>query len=98
MLYFEFMLEVVSKLGDRNALKVTRQEVVCSMCEEGIVDSPSSKKCESIFGDGPCASWLHRCCAGLSQEAFAVASKSKNKFFCASCKLLSNERELESQV
>ena len=71
------------------------EKQVCSICEDVIVDASASKKGqESIFCEGPCGSWLHRCCAGLSKAAFASVSKSPDKFSCPPCHLCKNENEL----
>ena len=65
------------------------------MYEEVIVDGSSSKKGqESIFCEGECSAWLHRCCARLSKTAFNAASRSKFFLLCPTCKLLANERDL----
>lgn len=66
-------------------------KVSCPICEEAIVDESD----DSIFCDGPCGSWLHRQCAGLSRLAFALATKSTAKFFCPVCHLTKCVSEVE---
>ena len=57
--------------------------LVCQVCEDVIVDASTTKKGqESIFCEGPCGSWLHRYCAGLSKAVFASISKLTDKLFC----------------
>ena len=46
------------------------------------------------FCDGPCKSWLHRQCAGLTKKAFQSISL-PDKFYCPMCRLTNNESELE---
>lgn len=65
------------------------EQVVCPICEETIED-------ESIQCDGICDSWLHRRCAGLSQQAFERASQSDESFFCSLCRLYNSEKEIVS--
>ena len=77
-----------------------KSDVVCPMCEELIIDagSSNSKKGnsgqESIFCEGVCNAWLHRSCAGLNKITFAALVKSKEKFFCPSCRM----REYQSEI
>ena len=67
----------------------------CPICEEQIVDATQLKPGqESIFCDGPCKSWLHRRCAGLTKKAFQSISL-PDKFYCPMCRLSNNESELE---
>ena len=49
---------------------------------------------QSIQCEGPCDSWLHRRCAGLSKTAFAIASKSTEAFHCPLCRLSYQEKEI----
>ena len=68
---------------------------VCPVCEDVRVDASTSKKGqESIFCEGPCGSWLHRHCAGLSKVVFASISKSTDNIFGLPCRLRQNENEL----
>ena len=55
----------------------------------------SKKGQESILCDGPCKSWIHRRCAGMSKAAFSSISKSTDPFFCPLCKLSKNELEVK---
>lgn len=75
------------KGAGQTASKIDEQ-VVCPICEETIED-------ESIQCDGICDSWLHRRCAGLSQQAFERASQSDESFFCSLSPLQQREGNCE---
>ena len=73
-----------------------KHKVVCPICDDPIEDAVGSKKGQdTILCDGPCKSWLHRRCAGLSKAAFNSISKSPEAFFCPICRLERNEREVK---
>lgn len=80
--------------------RLTRSQSSCSqfecpICDELVKDASGSKLGQdSIWCDGPCASWLHRRCAGLSIQKFGVVAKSKDKFHCPTCRLCISEKEL----
>ena len=42
---------------------------ICPICEKVVVDS-GRKSQDSIFCEGSCQAWLHRCCAGLTRSRF----------------------------
>ena len=48
--------------------------VLCCICEADIVDDTD----ESVFCEGICQAWMHRKCAGISRQVFAVISKSND--------------------
>ncbi len=79
-------------------LITSREEVTtCPVCEEAIIDAIVSKPGqESILCEGPCQSWYHRLCAGLSKAAFAKISNLPDKFSCPQCRLATNEKEISS--
>ena len=64
----------------------------CPICDESIND----KKQESIFCDGQCATWLHHQCAGLSKASLAQLGSSDAPFYCLSCTVAHQQREIAS--
>ena len=77
--------------------KKPKDRVICSVCDDPIIDSVGNKPGEdSIFCDGNCSAWLHRRCAGLSKSAFLELSESDRLFLCPHCRLNTQERELAS--
>lgn len=67
----------------------------CPTCEEQIVEaSEVSDGQDAIECEGLCRSWLHRKCAGLSEEAFITATNSSSPFKCPQCRLMSQEEEI----
>ena len=71
--------------------------VSCCICEADIVDDTD----ESVLCEGICQAWMHRKCAGISRQVFAVISKSNDPYLCSHC-MLSNYKEeivsLKNQV
>lgn len=55
----------------------------CPICDDLIEDETQ----QSIFCEGICNTWLHRCCAGLSKAAFSRLEGSTEKFYCPHCRL-----------
>lgn len=87
-----------SVAGDKpKPIKRKVKGTVCPICDIEIKDSgPRSKGDDAVECEGVCGSWLHRQCAGLSKQAFAVVSKSEDPFLCAHCKVQQLELELKS--
>ena len=48
------------------------------ICEDMVVDGKTGQV--SIYTDGICKTWLHRCCAGLSKDALGMISTSDSPF------------------
>lgn len=48
---------------------------------------------EALFCEGTCCKWLHRWCAGVHKDNYAVLMRSSKSFFCPSC-CLSEHRQL----
>ena len=72
-------------------------QVVCSICEDVIVDPVGGKGGDdSIHCDGNCSSWLHRRCTGLTKAAFGTLGKSDCPFRCPHCSLSLTEEEIQS--
>ena len=71
--------------------------VLCCICDADIVDDTD----ESVPCEGLCQAWMHRKCAGISQQVFVVISKSNDPYLCSHC-MLSNYKEeivsLKNQV
>ena len=71
--------------------------VLCCICDVDIVDDTD----ESVLCEGICQAWMHRKCAGISRQVFAVISKSNDPYLCSHC-MLSNYKEeivsLKNQV
>jgi len=67
---------------------------VCPICCNAIVDATeTSEGEEALFCEGTCNKWLHRCCAGVHKDDYAVLATSSKPFFCPSC-CLSEHRQL----
>ena len=64
--------------------------VSCSICEQDIIDDRD----DSVFCEGICQTWLHRRCAGLSKQVFAILSKSKDPYMCSFCSLSKYKEEI----
>ena len=67
----------------------------CPICDDEIND----EKHDSVHCDGSCQTWLHRGCAGLSTKKFAamcVATVPDQPFYCVSCQLTNQSRDLEA--
>ena len=56
----------------------------CSVCDKAVIDSGRRSQ-DSIFCEGLCQAWLHRCCAGLSSVRFAQLCNDSEPFYCANC-------------
>ena len=72
-------------------------ECICPICKKVIKDSSD----DSIFCDGDCKQWLHRCCADLSRTEFAKLGDSNEPFYCRWCcykKQSSTIKELHETV
>ncbi|XP_019848641.1 PREDICTED: uncharacterized protein LOC100634511 [Amphimedon queenslandica] len=65
---------------------------ICPICDDDIIDETQ----QSVMCDGPCASWLHRGCAGLSRVAFSKLEGSDNPFLCTRCCLEAQSIEIIS--
>jgi len=60
-------------------------QAVCPICEQVIVDPSDEEDGEdSVFCDGECQCWLHRCCACLPKTAFEKLNK-QVPFYCPMC-------------
>ena len=56
----------------------------CPVCDKAVVDR-GRKSQDSIFCEGLCQAWLHRCCAGLGSVRFAQLCNDSEPFHCPSC-------------
>ena len=77
-----------SVLVHAKATKGGQNKYMCAICLDVIVDSTSQKSGQdSIYCEGRCQTWIHRCCAGLSKLAFTNIYDSSNKqpFHCPNC-------------
>ena len=73
------------------------QHATCGVCSKEIVDG----KEDALLCEGRCASWLHRCCAGITLRCHDELSKSSVPFVCYGCSLLTHRSEisrLESEI
>ena len=67
---------------------------VCPMCTNVIVDATeTSEGEEALFCEGTCQKWLHRWCAGVHKDNFAIIAASSKPFVCPSC-CLAEHRQL----
>ena len=87
------LIEVLalSMMATNKCPKKKKGGCICPICEESIDD----KLQQSIFCEGTCDSWLHRCCAGLSRAAFSKLEGSTEKFSCP-CRLHDQAIEISS--
>ena len=67
----------------------------CPICYEVIIDRPNENHQPSIFCEGECQSWLHKSCAGLTEQAFKYFSKSTIPYQCLHCTIKQQKTELE---
>ena len=47
-----------------------------------------------VYCDGRCASWLHRRCAGLTKAGLDQLEGTSDKFYCLSCTVAMQQREI----
>ena len=73
-----------------------KSDTICPLCNDIIIEASAKNGQESIQCDGSCNAWLHRWYAGLTKQAFKVASESNEKFCCSACRLLDAESEIKS--
>ena len=73
--------------------KRTKQSI-CLICDATINDENDGD--DSIFCDGICQGWLHRRCVCLSKSRFKVVGESDDPFYCPSCMLYSQAKELSN--
>ena len=83
-----------SKDGSINA--VNKQVFYCGICEEVINEPNDLDGDDSIFGNGVCNGWIHRCCAGLSTARFKEITKSDDPFFCPNCYAIDQRKEIKT--
>ena len=77
--------------------KVGLDKCICCICDEVVREACGRKPGdEAIECSGTCAGWLHRRCAGLTKQAFALLSTSSDPFFCPHCRLDKQELEAKS--
>ena len=77
--------------------KEDKVHYICPICDEPIVDAVGNDAGhDSVECSGTCATWLHRCCAGLSKVAFQVVRDSNDPFYCSQCRLDRQERDIIS--
>ena len=66
----------------------------CPICLEVIVDPPNENHQPSIFCEGVCKSWLHKSCAGLTEQAFQYFARSKTPYQCLHCTVKQQKAEI----
>lgn len=58
----------------------------CAVCAKVIKETSARVKGEdAVFCEGPCQSWIHRQCIGMSLPFFQALTKSKAPFHCLYC-------------
>jgi len=65
-------------------------KVTFPICEDFIINNTQ----DSIYCEGECNSWIHRCCAGLTKAALVDAAESGNSFLCPHCMLFNLNKEI----
>ena len=83
-----------SQKDPANKQLTTQKGSICPVCLEIIVEATAKRSDDAIECSGFCKAWLHRCCAGLSKEAFQHASLDDTPFCCPHCRV----RTLENKV
>jgi len=53
---------------------------------------------EALFCEGTCNKWLHRWCAGVHKDDYAVLATSSRPFFCPSCCLSEHRRLITTLI
>jgi len=67
---------------------------VCPICCDRIAEATeTSEGEEALQCDGACQKWIHRWCAGVHKDHYAVLASSDKPFLCPSC-CLSEHRQL----
>ena len=60
----------------------------CPICCEVIVDATEDAEGqEALFCEGACQKWLHRWCADVHKDSYAILTSSEEPFVCPSCSL-----------
>ena len=68
----------------------------CAICLEAIQDrSHTSEGQDSVFCEGECQRWLHRTCAGLTNQAFDQIRSSDERFYCYQCFVTLHKSEMK---
>lgn len=71
-----------------------KDNCICSTCLEEIIEPNGKKKGQqSILCNGPCNSWLHQQCAGLSKATFEATGSSQDHFYCPHCTFSSQKKD-----
>ena len=52
---------------------------------------------DALFCEGECQCWLHRWCAGVTRERYAVLSSTEDSFLCPSCTVARQQAAIASQ-
>ena len=71
-------------MASRKAKNPKASTAMCPVCEKAVIDG-GRKSQDSIFCEGSCQAWLHRCCAELTRTRFAELSDDSRPFYCPSC-------------
>ena len=71
---------------------------VCPICADTIVDE-GEDGCvqDALFCEGDCQCWLHRWCAGVTRERYAVLSSDEEPFLCLSCTVAGQQAAITAQ-
>jgi len=65
---------------------------ICPTCLNPIEDANKDQEGqEAIYCEGICDAWLHRQCAGLSQNLYKVYQDGDDPFYCPNCCLIIQE-------
>jgi len=77
---------------------VETEKHVCPICVMPIVDE-GEDGCiqDALFCEGECQCWLHRWCASVTRERYAVLSSTEDAFLCPSCTVARQQAAIASQ-
>ena len=71
---------------------------VCPICVEHIVDEGEDECAQdALYCEGDCQCWLHRWCAGVTRERYAVLSSTEDPFLCPSCTVAGQQVAITAQ-
>ena len=88
--------------GSLHSAGIAGTECICSLCDKPIQEkSANSEGVDALQCDGPCQSWMHRCCACVPLKLFTALANSDDTFVCPMCsqqEMMKTIRELKDSV
>ena len=86
------------KMSSTGSSEEKHTNVTCAMCMTEIIEANNDLNGQyTIFCDGEyCQAWYHGWCAGLTKSKFEEQAGSYNPFFCQSCVIHKQSKEIAS--